>query len=112
MSIFGVHFDRFLNLIEVKNENYNNHWQHSRDWIWPGKKLSETLIRNLEHIVPKDQVETLITDGYLNERMRSGSYRPSIQYLTEKYRRDEVYIPEAVSIISTFYSVLSGYSQD
>lgn len=78
----------------------------------PGKKLAETLIKNLKHILPENQVDTLITDGFLNESMRSGSYRPSIQYLTEKYRRDEVYIPEAASIISTFYSVLSGYSQD
>ncbi|MFH0758466.1 MAG: class II fructose-bisphosphate aldolase [Bacteroidota bacterium] len=74
----------------------------------PGKSLAETIIRNLHHILPEEMVVQLIKEGYLNEKMKSKSYKPSIAYLTEKYRRDEVYLPEAVSIIRKFYSVLYG----
>ena len=74
----------------------------------PGKKLARTLIQNLEHILPGEEIEQLIEKGYLHERMRNRPYKPSIHYLTEKYRRDEIYLPEAVSTVIEFYSSLYG----
>lgn len=74
----------------------------------PGKKMAETIVRNLEHMLSDTQIETLIDEGYLNEKMKEKTYKPSIQYLTEKYRRDEIYLPDAVSTIMKFYTVLYG----
>jgi fructose/tagatose bisphosphate aldolase len=72
----------------------------------PGKKLAEVLIRNLENLLSKDQVDMLIQEGYLKPEMSSRTYRPSIQFLTEKYRRDEVYLPEAANIVRETYKAL------
>jgi fructose/tagatose bisphosphate aldolase len=74
----------------------------------PGKKLARTLIQNLEHILSREEIEQLIKEGYLHEKMRDRSYKPSIHYLTEKYRRDEIYLPEAISTVYEFYSALYG----
>lgn len=74
----------------------------------PGKNLARTLIQNLEHILSGEEIEQLIEKGYLNEKMRDRSYKPSIHYLTEKYRRDEIYLPEASSTVLEFYSALYG----
>ncbi|MCK4854939.1 MAG: hypothetical protein KAT31_11770 [Bacteroidales bacterium] len=52
------------------------------------------------------QVEELVSAGYLDKSMLSGTYKPSIHYLTEKYRRDEIYLPEATRIIRYFYEQL------
>ena len=72
----------------------------------PGKKLAETLIRNLEHQLSKDRVKTLTDEAYLNEKMLDKNYKPSIHFLTEKYRRDEIYLPEVSGIIEFFYENL------
>jgi fructose-bisphosphate aldolase class II len=72
----------------------------------PGKELLIKLIRKMEHQLSKGQVEELVSAGYLGKRMLSGSYKPSIHYLTEKYRRDEIYLPEATRIIQYFYEQL------
>jgi hypothetical protein len=42
--------------------------------------------------------------------MMSGTYKPSIHYLTEKYRRDEIYLPVATRIIQYFYEQLFASS--
>ncbi len=72
----------------------------------PGKVLAEQLIKELEHQLSKDKIEELIGDKYLDKTMLSKSFKPSIQYLTEKYRRDEIYLPVAASIIKQFYEYL------
>jgi fructose/tagatose bisphosphate aldolase len=74
----------------------------------PGKALVTSLIKELEHQLSKEQAEKLVSSGYLNEKMLAKNYKPSIQYLTEKYRRDEVYLPEATGIIQYFYKQLHG----
>jgi len=72
----------------------------------PGKVLAETLIKELEHELSKDKIEELVFDNYLNSKMLAKNFKPSIHYLTEKYRRDEVYIPVASAIIKKFYEKL------
>jgi fructose/tagatose bisphosphate aldolase len=72
----------------------------------PGKKLAEVLIRTLEHQLTAEQVKKLIQEGFLNTIMENKTFHPSIQYLTEKYRRDEVILPRATEIIKQFYSIL------
>ena len=72
----------------------------------PGKRMAETIIRNLDHMLSEETIEQLILEGYLHENMRNKSYKPSIHFLTEKYRRDEVYLPDAVATIKKFYKVL------
>ena len=72
----------------------------------PGKVLLTKLIKEMEHQLSKSQVEELVSAGYLDKSMLSGTYKPSIHYLTEKYRRDEIYLPEATRIIQYFYEQL------
>lgn len=72
----------------------------------PGKALAEQLIKELEHQLSKDKIEELVRDNYLDEKMLLKSFKPSIQYLTEKYRRDEIYLPVTTSIIKQFYEYL------
>jgi len=72
----------------------------------PGKELLTKLIKEMEHQLSKSQVEELVSAGYLGKRMLSGTFKPSIHYLTEKYRRDEIYLPEATRIIQYFYEQL------
>lgn len=72
----------------------------------PGKVLAMTLIKELEHQLSKGQVENLVFSGYLDQSILTKTFKPSIQYLTEKYRRDEIYLPEATRIIRHFYEQL------
>ncbi len=72
----------------------------------PGKALAEKLLLELEHQLTKDKIKELVDDGYLNPQMLDRSYKPSIQYLTEKYRRDEVYLPLVSQIVKQFYEYL------
>lgn len=72
----------------------------------PGKKLAENILRNLGHMLSSETIKQLIDEAYLHPGMEVKTYKPSIQFLTEKYRRDEVYLPEAVSIIIKFYEAL------
>jgi fructose-bisphosphate aldolase class II len=72
----------------------------------PGKELLRKLIKEMGHQLSKSQVEELVSAGYLDKSMLSGTYKPSIHYLTEKYRRDEIYLPEATRIIQYFYEQL------
>ena len=74
----------------------------------PGKALVASLIKGLEHQLSKEQVEEFVISGYLGKNMLSKSYKPSIQYLTEKFRRDEIYLPVATKIIQFFYEQLYG----
>ena len=76
----------------------------------PGKELVQKLVRELEHQISKDQAEGLVSAGYLDKGMLAKSYKPSIHYLTEKYRRDEIYLPEATRIITYFYDQLFDHS--
>lgn len=72
----------------------------------PGKALAEKLIRELEHQLPEEKAGELVEAGFLNPGMLSRSYKPSIHYLTEKYRRDEIYLPIASQIVKQFYEYL------
>lgn len=72
----------------------------------PGKLLVEKLIRELPHQLPKKKVEELIKENLLAKNMLAHDYKPSIHYLTEKYRRDSIYLPEATAIVKNFYSIL------
>lgn len=65
----------------------------------PSKKLVETLIRNLTRQLGREKILELVEDGFLSEQMLKKEFRPSIHYLSEKYRRDEIYIPEALKTI-------------
>jgi hypothetical protein len=62
----------------------------------------------MEHQLSNAQVKDLVSAGYLDRGMLSGTYKPSIHDLTEKYRRDEIYLPEATRIIQNFYEQLFG----
>lgn len=72
----------------------------------PGKKLAEHIIRELENQLSSDQAGQLIEEGFLSQNMSQLTYRPSIHYLTEKYRRDEIYLPQAASIVQEVYNTL------
>jgi fructose-bisphosphate aldolase class II len=77
----------------------------------PGKELVQRLVRELGHQLSKSQVERLISQGYLDEGMLAKTYQPSIHYLTEKYRRDEIYLPQATRIVRYFYEQLYSFPE-
>jgi fructose/tagatose bisphosphate aldolase len=72
----------------------------------PGQALVEKLLRELEHQLPTEKIKELVATGYLDPRMQNRTYKPSIHYLTEKYRRDEVYLPVVSQIVKQFYTYL------
>jgi fructose-bisphosphate aldolase class II len=72
----------------------------------PGNLLADTLIRNLEKQLSRDSATNLVKEGFLNDKMLAREYKPSIGYLTEKYRRDSIIVPEASSIVRYFLEVL------
>ncbi len=74
----------------------------------PGKSLVENLLKNLEGQISKDKARQLVMEGILVKDMLKKDYNPSIAYLTEKYRRDEVYLPVAFGIVKQFYYILYG----
>lgn len=75
----------------------------------PGKKLAMTLIRNLQNILSKEQIEDLVEENLLHPSLMEKDFSPSIHYLTEKYRRDEIYLPETVRIVrETFKNLYIG----
>ena len=104
-----LHGTSSLNEAEIKNLAADgivkvNLWGNLESL--PGKELLRKLIKEMEHQLSKSHVEELVSAGYLGKRMLSGTYKPSIHYLTEKYRRDEIYLPEATRIIQYFYEQL------
>jgi len=72
----------------------------------PGRKLAENIIRELENILTADQVRLLVDENFVHPDMSKKTYRPSIHFLTEKYRRDEIYLPEAEDIVAKIYKTL------
>lgn len=72
----------------------------------PGRQMAEKIIRELENIIPQELAAGLVKDGFLNQAMLKKTYKPSIGYLTEKFRRDEIYLPAASSIVRQFYELL------
>lgn len=72
----------------------------------PGKLLAEEIIKNIKNILSKDQINNLIETGFLNEKLKDIEAKPSIKYLTEKYRRDSIYNPTATEIITRFFNIL------
>jgi fructose/tagatose bisphosphate aldolase len=104
-----LHGTSSLNAAEIRNLAADgivkvNLWGNLESM--PGKALLIKLIREMEHQLSEGQVRELVSAGYLNKGMLTGSYKPSIHYLTEKYRRDEIYLPEATRIIRHFYEQL------
>jgi fructose-bisphosphate aldolase class II len=77
----------------------------------PGKQLAEKIIRELENILPADTAASLVNEGLLGRIMLEKTYRPSIAFLTEKFRRDEIYLPVASSIVQQFYELLYGFRE-
>ena len=72
----------------------------------PGRKMAEKIIRELEHNLPEEIAAELVKDGRLSPAMLNRHYKPSIAYLTEKFRRDEIYLPVASEIVRKFYELL------
>jgi hypothetical protein len=66
----------------------------------PGKELVGTLLREITGQLSPERAKTLMEQGILGKAYAHKDFRPSIQFLTEKYRRDSIYLPEAESIVT------------
>ena len=72
----------------------------------PGKKMAETLLREISNQLSGEKIGALVRDGLLGQEFIKTNGRPSIHFLTEKYRRDEIYLPVAISIVMDVFEQL------
>ena len=72
----------------------------------PGKKLAMNTLRELKNILSAEQASEMVSQGLLSPAILKNEFHPSIHFLTEKYRRDEVYLPETTGIVERFYKIL------
>jgi fructose-bisphosphate aldolase class II len=74
--------------------------------VLPGKTLAKEIIKNLHNILDNNDIEELIKDGIIQEEMLRREIKPSLDFLTEQYRRDVVLVPGIIELIKKYYSYL------
>lgn len=72
----------------------------------PGQALLQNLISNIQSILTKEQIQELVNRALLSEKTAQSVSSPTIEFLTEKYRRDDIYLPTVISIVKQFYKYL------
>jgi fructose-bisphosphate aldolase class II len=104
-----LHGTSSLNLDEIKNLPEDgivkvNIWTILE--VLPGKMLAREIIKNLHNILDNKDIEELVKDGILQEEISKKAAKPSLDFLTEQYRRDKVLIPGIIELIKKYYSYL------
>jgi fructose/tagatose bisphosphate aldolase len=76
------------------------------------QNAAQAHIRNIGKILSKEQIQTLFEDGWLGEKAvrQSGEDRPTLDYMTEVYRRNELKEP-IVSRLVERYFLAFGYEK-
>lgn len=65
--------------------------------------LATEMIKNIEKILLEENIQKLVNEGYLGKKALNKSSKPSLDYLTEKYRRDSIFIPNMVTHVKKYY---------
>jgi len=65
--------------------------------------LLSIIIKNIDKILLKESIEKLVNEGFLDKKVLNKGGKPSLDFLTEKYRRDDILIPAIVKQVKNYY---------
>ncbi len=65
--------------------------------------MAINIIKNIDKILTKKSIEKLVDEGFLDKKVLNKEMKPSLNFLTEKYRRDDIYIPVATDQVRNYY---------
>lgn len=71
-----------------------------------GRALAVKIIENIDKILLKENIEKLAEENFLDKKVLNKKIRPSLAFLTEKYRRDEIFIPAVAGQVKNYYENL------
>ncbi len=71
-----------------------------------GRALAIKIIENIDRILLKENIEKLAEGNFLDKKVLTKKIRPSLAFLTEKYRRDEIFIPVIAGQVKNYYENL------
>jgi len=71
------------------------------------------MIKNIGSILPKDAIEKLMAEGWLGQTAidHSQNHSPSLAYLVEVYRRNELKVPSVARLVEGFIEAFSLIGQ-
>jgi len=69
----------------------------------PSRIMASKIIKNIDKMLLKENIEKLVNEGFLNKKVLNKGGRPSLDFLTEKYRRDDIFIPAIVKQVKNYY---------
>lgn len=69
----------------------------------PSRIMANKIIKNIDKMLLKEGIEKLVNEGFLNKKVLDKGGRPSLDFLTEKYRRDDIIIPCVVKQVKNYY---------
>ena len=70
--------------------------------------MLEEMIKNIGNILPKDAIEKLVAAGWLGQAAvdHSENHSPSLAYLVELYRRNELKVVSVADLVESFIEAL------
>jgi fructose/tagatose bisphosphate aldolase len=69
----------------------------------PSRIMAGKIIKNIDKMLLKESIEKLVKKGFLNKKVLNKGGKPSLDFLTEKYRRDDILIPDIVKQVKNYY---------
>lgn len=69
----------------------------------PSRVMADKIIKNIDKMLLKESIEKLVNEGFLNKKVLNKGREPSLDFLTEKYRRDDIFIPAIVKQVKNYY---------
>ena len=67
------------------------------------RAMANETIKNVNKMLLKEDIEKLVSEGFLNKKVLDKSGKPSLDFLTSKYRRDDILIPSVVKQVKNYY---------
>jgi fructose/tagatose bisphosphate aldolase len=76
------------------------------------QNMVEAHIRNIGKILSTEQIQALFEDGWLGEKavQDSQEHGPTLEYMTEVYRRNELKVPTIARLVEQYFLAL-GYEK-
>ncbi|GAI63699.1 unnamed protein product, partial [marine sediment metagenome] len=69
----------------------------------PARIMAGEIIKNIDKILLRESIEKLVNEGFLDKKVLNKGGKPSLDFLTEKYRRDDILIPAIVKQVKNYY---------
>lgn len=67
------------------------------------RTLAGKMIENIDKMLLKEDMEKLVNEGFLDKKVLDKNGKPSLDFLTAKYRRDNIIIPSIVKQVENYY---------